>query len=292
VKIFFYSLSLVILILCSSFLFWGGKGAETQNATEIVQEKPVTETPPETKEIETIEEMLNIPFDEEPKGDELFPISPSFHVILDPVERTILSAEVSALVEKITRKMGEPFKKGDLLIQLENDIFRAKVEEEKANVEKARATLNAKRELYRDDIASLTELKTAEYEAERAVANLILAQKNLSSSTILAPYSGKLVTRFIQEHELAQEAKELIEIVDDEILVAKILIPSKMWREITLGQPVKINITETGEVVEGKIARIGAVIDPSSNTIKIDVEINNRDGRLRAGMTGTTTLEK
>lgn len=214
----------------------------------------------------------------------------TIRVILDPEHRAQLTAQVMTPVEKIFKRMGDSFNKGDVLMHLDDDIFQGNMLKAQAALEKAETEFNAKQHLYKNNNTSLFDLKESEAAVATAKAELIVAQKNLKSSTIVAPYDGKVVDIGIEEFELPKEGKELIEIVEDKILLAKMLVPASRYKELELGKEITIDITETGQKIKAKITRIGAVIDPSSATIRVEASIDNADGKLRAGMSGEAHL--
>lgn len=210
----------------------------------------------------------------------------AFQVTIEPRHRTSLSAEVVSQVVKINRKMGQTFKKGDLLIKLNDIIFLSNLKKAESLLEKAKVELDAKKQLYKDNVASLFELKEGESNVATAQADLSLAKKNLDSTSIFAPYDGKVVSVDIEEYETPQIGKVLIEIVDDNVLIGRFLVPSSFLPKLSKGMPFQIQIKETGEKIPVKITRIGSVIDPSSGTVKIETDIDNADHKLQAGMTG------
>lgn len=213
-----------------------------------------------------------------------------YQVFLDPRHRTRLYAEVNTPVTKIYKRMGDTFKKGDPLIEFDKRVYEGVLLKAEAVVGKTETEYQAKKQLYDDNIASFFDLKDAEAEAAAAKADLILAKKNLDASVVKAPYDGKVVNLNIEEHELPTQDKELIEIIDDQVLLAKLLLPSILLPKIHKGESTPIWIREINDTVEGKIIRISPVIDPSSSTVKVEAEIDNSNGRLNAGMTGTVTI--
>jgi membrane fusion protein (multidrug efflux system) len=230
-----------------------------------------------------------------PSPQSSFALQPShsdtIRVILDPLHKTQLSAEVSSTVVRITKKMGERFDKGEILIQLDDAIFIAHQEEAAADLEKTKTNLSAKKQLFQQDSASLLQVKEAEADVAAAHAKLVLATQNVNACTILGPYNGKVVDISVEEFELAKVGDPLMKTVDDSILIAKLLVPSDLWNSLKREKVLQIQIKETNTVEQAVIKRIGAIIDPSSSTIRVDAEIDNSDGRLQAGMTGTTTIQ-
>jgi len=212
-------------------------------------------------------------------------------VILSPLHRATLSSEVVITsVQEINKKMGESFKKGDLLIKLDDAIFLGLLRKAEGNFEKAKAEVNAKRQLYQEEISSLFELKSSEADLATAESDIISAEHAIKACTILAPYDGKVDNVFVEEHELVQQGKPLIEIIDDAFLIGKVLVPSSMLSRLALDKEVKIKIRDTNTVVTGKILRIDSIIDPSSSMLKLDLVVDNKNGQLRSGMIGIVRI--
>lgn len=218
------------------------------------------------------------------------------HVILAPHHRTILSSQVSnpgiaTPVLNIYHRMGESVKKGELLILIQDDVFKAGLEKARAVLKRYEAALYAKNQLFKDDLASFLDLKEAQANVASAMSELTLAELQLSFCYIRSPYNGKVVGLSVEEHETPQPGQPLIELVDDEVLLAKSLIPSTYISKIAIGKIIKIKVNETQTEVEAAISRIGAIIDPASSTIAIEAEIDNSQDLLKAGMTGVTTID-
>lgn len=229
-----------------------------------------------------------LPYHEEKASE--YPVE-MYQVILDPLYRTLLSAQIQSPVEKIYKRMGDSFNKGDILIQLDDTVYKSNLNEAEKSLNKAQVELDGKEQLFHDNVASLFELKDAEAKLAKAKAELSIAKRDLNATTIKAPYDGKVVSVNIEEHELPQAGKDLMEVVYDKILLAKMLLPASMLKDIHLGQPFTIYINELNKRITAKILRIGAVIDPSSSTIKIEAEINNRDELIKPGMTGKADFD-
>lgn len=212
----------------------------------------------------------------------------TFRVVFSPLHHATLSCEVSySTVVKIARRMGESFKKDDLLVKLDDTVYRGLLEKAEGELEKAQVEAAAKQKLYEENIASYLELKAAQAAISTAEADVIASKKAIAACTINAPYDGKVVEVFVEEHEFIQQGKPIIEIVDDSSLIAKLLLPSNLLSKLFIEKEIEINVQETQATVKGKIIRINSVIDPASSLIKVDVIVDNKDGMLKSGMIGT-----
>ena len=222
-------------------------------------------------------------------GDATFSdLSDNFQVIIDPLNKAILSAQLSVPVKKIHKKFGDSFNKGDVLLELDSAIYVAQLKKSRAVLEKAQNTYQAKEELFDARIASLSELKEAYALWATAQAELEVSKKQLEACKIVAPYRGKVASVLLFEHELPQVGQPLVEVVGDEILLAKMLVDAKYLAQLSIDKPIEIYVTELKKSITARIKRIGSVIDPASSTIAVEAEIVNWDSSLISGMTGFT----
>jgi len=221
-------------------------------------------------------------------------------IILTPLSRTILSSQistpilssqVSAPVTKIYKRMGESFKKGDPLIEVDRTVFSANLKKSKAILLRAYTVLGARQKLYDDSISSLTELRDAQAAVAIAKAELALAQNQYDWALIKAPYDGKVVAVLVEEFELPQPGQALVEVIEDQKIIARALAPAALFQKLSIGKIIHVHIPAIDKTVDAKIIRIGAVIEPSSETIAFDAEIDNSEHLLLPGMTGFTKIE-
>lgn len=218
-------------------------------------------------------------------------LNQTYQVVIDPLYRTKLYAEIQSPVVKINQRMGESFKKGDVLIQLDDRITKSNLSKALSSLDKAQVEYDGKKQLYHENVASLFELKEAEANVAIAKAEVAVAERDFDATTIKAPYDGKVVSLNVEEYELPRSGTELIEIVKDTTLLAELLVPSQLLKKIKIGDTFKVYLHNEENPVYAKIKRIGSVIDPSSDTIKIEAEIDNKKGNLKSGMTGRADFE-
>lgn len=228
----------------------------------------------------------------EPSVRSYVPKTYSFNIVLEPLHLTIFNSEITSNVLKINKTMGESFTKGEALVEMDDKVFEGNYSKALSSVTKFKTELEAKKRLYEDDALSQFELDDGIASLQGAEADLIVAKKLHEGTKILAPYDGKVVKVAIKQFELAQPGKELIAIVNDEILFAKFLAPSSLVQCLRTGMNVDVYVKETGDKISTTIARIAPVIDPSSSTIMVEAQIDNHDNKLWAGMTGKVTISE
>lgn len=248
------------------------KIAQIRQQKEIqtqIQNSPPTETPPKEPTIKQIE----IP------------------VILDAYERAEIYPEVIEVVEHIPFRLGERFKKGDLLIQLKNNYFKSQVEKTISGVEYAAEDVRVKESLRKSNLISLLELMQSKYNLATAQAQKDEALKNYYATVIIAPFDGTVGAVRVREYERPIPQRPMMDIFNDRIIIAKLIIPSAYLSYFSIGDEIPIYIKDLGRTVEARVQRIGTEINPVSGTVNLEAEIDNFEGDILIGMISHFTLK-
>jgi HlyD family secretion protein len=133
-----------------------------------------------------------------------------------PRERIEISPKFAGTVMWIGVKKGDDVKKGDVMVLLEDDEYRARVMETEgrlalaeANLTNAEVNLKRQIELSRHDVDSARALDDAQRVRDGAVAEvkiargqLALAQTYLDWCTIHAPINGTILEKLVSPNEL------------------------------------------------------------------------------------------
>ena len=191
-------------------------------------------------------------------------------------------ARVSGLVKTIMVEEGDAVAAGAVLLEIENDEYKHRV-----TLSSARAqNLKSKRDRLKtltDDLVSVQERETAESEYNTAMAELELAQLNLSYTTVRAPFAGRIVTRMVDPGQKVGSETPVFHLSDFRSLLAKVFVPSKEFRNLRTEQDVNLVLDSTKAVMKGGIKLISPIIDPATGTIKITVEVSDYPANTRPG---------
>ncbi len=227
-------------------------------------------------------------------------------------QRVELGFAVSGIIEKVFVNVGKKVKKGDALVQLDNDVFQANVNETKALFASAKEALNeAKRErdraleLYDRTVLSDHDLQVAKNnltlaraEFEKVRARLIASQHELKYSTIRAPFDAVVLHRYAQPGQvIATQFRQdpLIVVAASNKMIAKFFVGEGKLSAIVKNKAVKIVVA--GQSYAGKIIAIGlelvtanSSLSGSQNGYPVEVEFSV-EKLLRAGRTAKVELE-
>ncbi|HRY16174.1 MAG: efflux RND transporter periplasmic adaptor subunit [Candidatus Competibacteraceae bacterium] len=210
---------------------------------------------------------------------------------LAAVHGTDISAEVPGLVEVIHFQSGQDVKKGDLLLEQDDDIEQGDLLNYQAQLELAKVTNQRNRDLLARKMISQSDFDQSNAALQEASASVARTQGTINEKKIKAPFSGRLG---IRKANLGQYLAPGTAIVDLQILTplyVNFSLPEKSLQQVKLGQPLTIAVDGyPGERFEGKVTAIGAQIDAQTRTLSLQGTLPNTDRRLYPGMFANVNL--
>lgn len=212
--------------------------------------------------------------------------------LLVPHREATISSEVAARIGKIHVKDGDTFKEGDALVTFSCDVRDAKLRAAQAELKRYQTTYNANLRLRQEQAVSSLELAVSAARVDEARANVDLAKAELRKCRLVAPYDGRVVKVFMNEHETTGVGDPLIAILNDSRLEMLLHLPSQSLPSVHKGTKFRVHIDETGQTYDAKITRISPRIDASSRTLEVRAEIMGSHPNLLAGMSGNAILEQ
>lgn len=240
--------------------------------------------------------------------------------VVEPLIDVTLGLTVEGSIQRISCKEGETVRKGATLLTLENrleelEVARRKIiRDSRAELESARAQartlekiLTANRKLYEETRSvSLEEIQRLTLQWKRAAAEEKLlgireereeveyrmAVQALNRRVLRAPVSGVVEEVFREEGEICESADPLVRIVDAGTCHLAANLEEAFGSLLEPGQEVDLEIHAGGGIVkkDGVITQVSQVVDPASGLMRVKVRFDNRDGRVRPGVSGDLVL--
>ncbi len=239
-------------------------------------------------------------------------LAPSLEVaaelVPDPDRRALVGSRVGARVVDYRVKVGDRVQRGSPLVVLESaEVGRARAAlvAASAKAEVARQAHERERSLIEANATSRREVeeaqaasKTAEAE-ERAARTLLLAfgasegdgAADPARLVLRSPIAGIVVARGGSVGQTVDPAAVLAEVIDLDRLWLEAQVYEKEMRFVAPGQPVQVEARGyPGEVFQGKVDRVGDVLDEKTRAVKIRVALANPGHRLKPGMFATARI--
>ncbi len=207
--------------------------------------------------------------------------------VVRPRMQASISSELAAAVARIGSKEGEAFKKGDTLVSF--DCRRQEAEYAAAKAEHSEMEIAFDNATYLSSHKAAGKLDVAMSRArvEKTAAQLAALSVRLAQCSIVAPFDGRVAELLIHEHETPVTGRPLMTVIETSSPEIELIVPSAWLRWLTQGHPFTFQIDETGTVEKAAVARIGAAVDPVSQTIKVSGEFVTPTATILSGMSGT-----
>ena len=209
---------------------------------------------------------------------------------LMPRRYTTLAAEIGAKVSRLPVPEGGNFRNGETLISFDCSMQQAQLNKARAALTATEKTWNANKRLNELNSVGKVELEVSEAEVGKAKAEVAANSSLLSKCTVTAPFAGRIAEQRVREQQFVQPGQPLLEILDDSVLELEFLVPSKWLVWLKPGYGFQVKIDETNKSYPAKVQRIGARIDPVSQSIKISAAIDGKFAELIAGMSGKVAI--
>jgi multidrug efflux system membrane fusion protein len=201
-----------------------------------------------------------------------------------PARVVELNAETDGRVVSVGAERGDRFDAGDVIVRLDERDRRARLAQAQATVKQRELEFEARARLKGNSYVSEAQLQEAEALLESAKTELTRAQLDIDYMVIRAPFDGALQERQVEVGDFVKLADPVALIVDDRTLIVKASIAEYEAHFVEKGESGSAKLA-SGQTVHGTIRYIAPVADEATRTFNVELEIDNTDGALRAGMT-------
>lgn len=136
----------------------------------------------------------------------------------------------------------------------------------------------------------------AKAESIKAAENSLKAVEEMRKYLqIRAPFDGLIVERWVHEGDMAgvegkrsEESHPLLRMVDTAVLRLVVSVPEADASGIKEGTVLTFSVPAyLGHKFKGTVARVGHALDSRTRTMPVELDVDNRDGRLEPGMFAT-----
>ena len=209
---------------------------------------------------------------------------------LMPRRYTTVAAEIGAKISRLSVAEGAAFKAGQALVSFDCTLQQAQLRKVQAELQGAEQTLKSNQRLAELNSIGQLDLDLSRTAVGKAQADLAGTQALLSKGHVAAPFSGRVAEQKVREQQYVQPGQALLDIIDDSVLELEFLVPSRWLAWLRVGGSFSVQIDETGKTYPARFVRIGARVDPVSQSIKVAAAINGAFPELIAGMSGRVLI--
>lgn len=205
-----------------------------------------------------------------------------------------ISSELSAKIARLPVAEGASFAKGQALVEFDCSSFRAQLNKAQASLGAARQLVKVNTRLAELNSIGALEISQAEGKAKESAAEVSYMQTVVAKCAIGAPFAGRVAKRHAAPFQYLNPGNPVLDIVDVGPMELRMLVPSKWLGWLKPGHRFNVQVDELGRTLTASIVRLGARIDPVSQSIPAIGVIDAPDAALLPGMSGwaSVTLPK
>ncbi len=204
---------------------------------------------------------------------------------------TVVSPAGGTLAEVMVRP-GQIVFPGDTIARLDADAEQIAYDRAQLAAADANAALERTRGLAQSNVVANTALTAAQLAADTAQLELRSAEMALARRTILSPIEGRVGLIQVTPGNYVPAQTTVTTIDDTSSILVDFWVPERYVRAVTQGMPIAVSPTALpGQVFRGEVSAIDNRVDPSSRTLRVQGEIPNNAGELRAGMSLAVSLD-
>ncbi len=182
-------------------------------------------------------------------------------------------ARVTGAVQELKAEEGDFIDAGDVLLVIDNDEYRLRVQQAVARTANLRSRFDRLEAMKAEELSTEEEFEAARSDLASAEADEGLARLSLSYINVTAPFSGRVTTRLVDVGQNLSPGTPLFVMADFEPLLARVHVPSREFNKLRQDQIVDLVLDSSQERLQGRIKLISPIIDPTSGTIKLTVEV-------------------
>ena len=204
-----------------------------------------------------------------------------------PARVVELSAETDGRITGIGAGRGANVAKGTVIVRLDERDRSARLAEARATVKQREVEYEARAKLKTSSYVSEAQLQEGLARLEAARAELTRAQLDLEYMVVRAPFDGALQSRLSEVGDFVKVGDPIATFVDNRTIIVSANVSEFDAGLVHTGSEARARLA-TGEEVHGRIRYVSPVADEATRTFAVELEVDNRDGALRAG--GTAEL--
>ena len=197
----------------------------------------------------------------------------------------VIRPEVSGRITQLNFNDGQRVRKGQLLVQFDDQLPLAQVQQSVAELSIAQANQKRNQELVAQNFISQRSLDESAANLQVAQAKLALSQATAARLKILAPFDGIVGIRQVNVGDYLKDGADIVNIEDIEAIFVDFRLPERFQSKVKRGQTAMLDIDALpGRKYTAQVQAIDPLIDANGRSVGVRGCIDNRQLQLRPGM--------
>ena len=198
---------------------------------------------------------------------------------------TLVRAEVSGRVTRINFRDGQRVRRGQLLVQLDDRLQQAQLQQALAELSIAQANHKRNTELVAEGFISQRGLDESAAAVKVAQAKAELARATAARLRVLAPFDGVAGLRNISVGDYLKDGDAIVNLEDMAAMYVDFRLPERLQARVRPGQTARVQVEALPDRAFAAVVQaVDPQIDASGRSLNVRGCIDNRLLQLRPGM--------
>jgi membrane fusion protein (multidrug efflux system) len=200
-----------------------------------------------------------------------------------PNESLELRVESSGKISRILFDEGKPVKKGQLLLEINDDELVAQLQKQKYNQKLNQDNEFRQRKLLEKDAISREEYDNALNRLNTTIADIKLLEAQLAKTRIMAPFDGTIGLRFVSEGAFVNSNTTVATLYNLSPAKIDFNVPGRYSTQVRPGKLIRFTIENDPRVLSGEVYAVEPQIDLNTRTLKVRALADNPESLLLPG---------
>jgi membrane fusion protein (multidrug efflux system) len=197
----------------------------------------------------------------------------------------MLRPEVGGRVKQIFFDDGQRVRKGQVMVQFEDQLQQAQLSQAKAELSIAEANHKRNQELVAQNFVSKRSLDESGAALEVSRAKLALADATLQRLKVLAPFDGITGLKQINVGDYLKDGADMVNVEDLDAVLLDFRLPERFQAKIRAGQKAQLTVDALpGRPFTAVVQAVDPLIEANGRSVGVRGCVDNRQQQLRPGM--------
>lgn len=195
-----------------------------------------------------------------------------------------LKSESSGKITNINFKEGSRVRKGELLVQINDEEIKAQIEKQRYMQKLNKDNEYRQRQLFKKDAISQEEYDNALNRLNTTISDIKVLEAQLRKTQIFAPFDGTIGLRYVSAGAYVTSSTTIATLYNNSPAKIEFAVPSRYSALMTAGKKIRFTIeNDTSRVFEGNVYAIEPRINEETRTLTLRALADNTKGLLIPG---------
>lgn len=225
--------------------------------------------------------------------------------VLEPSSISALSFEVAGRLGTVNLRVGQTVKAGELLAELDDEVYRNTLRDKRAAVEEAQAllaqdedTLQRQQTLFSRNVVSRvavtdaeTDVRSRQSQLTQAEQALATAEEDLADTKLFAPFDALINAVDVEDFETVGVGATVLSVYEAGAFEVSLSVSFDVASRLVVGTPAQVRLADDPTtILAARVSELGERADTVSS-FPVVVQLTETTAFLKAGMAVETSFE-